>query len=115
MLTFPPTTTIYVIHESVDFRNGIEGIAAICRNLLKLDPASGAVFAYRNKSKTSIKVLFYDSQGFWLCQKRLSSGSFKHWPDEKTTMSTYDAVALLTLLNNGNPASKKLVLPWNKI
>lgn len=115
MLAFSPQTTIYVVHESVDFRNGLEGMGAICRNVLKLDPSTGAVFVFRNKSKTSLKVLFHDTQGFWLCQKRLSNGKFKHWPDEKCVWSSFDATALLALLNNGNPVSKKLVLPWNKI
>jgi IS66 Orf2 like protein len=36
--------------------------------------------AFRNRRRTSIKVLIYDGQGFWLCQKRLSEGRFRWWP-----------------------------------
>jgi hypothetical protein len=34
---------------------------------------------FRNRQATAIKILAYDGQGFWLCQKRLSSGRFRHW------------------------------------
>lgn len=115
MLSFAPQTTIYVIHNAIDFRNGIEGIGAICRNILKLDPVMGAVFVFRNKPTNALKLLFYDGQGFWLCHKRLSKSRFKHWPDEEKPMSTFDATALLVLLNNGDPTSKKLSLPWKKL
>lgn len=115
MLSFSPQTTIYVIHEACDFRNGIEGIAAICRNILKLEPISGAVFVFRNRLSNALKLLFYDGQGFWLCHKRLSKGRFKHWPDSEEKMTTFGATELLLLLNNGDPASKKSSLPWKRI
>ena len=41
---------------------------------------SGALFVFRNRRGTAIKLLVYDGQGFWLCQKRLSQGRFAHWP-----------------------------------
>jgi transposase len=31
-------------------------------------------------ASTSIKVLVYDGQGFWLATKRLSKGRFRWWP-----------------------------------
>ena len=62
--------------EPVDFRKGIDGLAAVCRQQLQSDPFCGAVFVFVNKSKTALRLLIYDGQGFWLCHKRLSKGRF---------------------------------------
>ena len=73
---------IWMAVEAVDFRRGIDGLARLCREVLKADPFSGYLFVFRNKRGTSIKVICYDGQGFWLCQKRLSRGRFRWWPTE---------------------------------
>ena len=62
--------------EPVDFRKGIDALAAVCRQQLQSDPFCGAVFVFVNKSKTALRLLVYDGQGFWLCHKRLSKGRF---------------------------------------
>ena len=46
---------------------------------LEHDPFSGAVFAFRNRRGTALKVLIWDGQGFWLCHKRLSEVRFYWW------------------------------------
>ena len=80
MIQITPQMRILLAVEAVDFRKGIDGLARSCREVLKEDPFSGHVFVFRNKRSTSIKVLMYDGQGFWLCQKRLSKGRFRWWP-----------------------------------
>jgi transposase len=62
--------------EPVDFRRGIDGLARLCKDVLKHDPFNGWVFVFRNRSATALKILVYDGQGFWLCHKRLSSPHF---------------------------------------
>ena len=82
MIQISPQMRIMVAIEPLDFRNGIDGLGRVCREALKSDPFSDALFVFRNKRATAIKVLVYDGQGFWLCQKRLSKGRFKWWPKE---------------------------------
>jgi transposase len=67
---------ILVAVEPVDFRKGIDGLAAVCRQQLQADPFSGTLFVFTNKSRQALRVLVYDGQGFWLCHKRLSKGRF---------------------------------------
>ena len=67
---------IVVAVDPVDFRKGIDGLAAVCRQRLDSDPFSGTLFVFVNKSRQAIRVLVYDGQGFWLCHKRLSKGRF---------------------------------------
>jgi len=71
---------ILVAVEPVDFRRGIDCLAQMCREALAADPFSGTVFVFRGRSGTSIKLLAFDGQGYWLCQKRLSKGRFRWWP-----------------------------------
>jgi transposase len=71
---------LLVCVEPIDFRNGIDGLVRICRAMLEEDPFRGTLFVFRNRRSTAVKVLAYDGQGFWLCQKRLSTGRFNWWP-----------------------------------
>ena len=80
MIQITPHMKILLAVEPVDFRKGIDGMAALCRTVLTSDPFAGCLFVFLNRSKTSIKILSYDGQGFWLCQKRLSKGRFNWWP-----------------------------------
>ena len=89
MLTITAEHKIYIACQSVDFRKGIDGYAAVCRRLFNLDPFSGHCFIFRNRRANAIKVLLYDGTGFWLCHKRLSKGRFKQWP-----ASTSDVVTI---------------------
>ena len=73
MIQITPQMRILVAVEPADFRCGIDGLARLCRVALSSDPFSGAVFVFRNRRKTAVKLLVYDGQGFWLCYKRLSS------------------------------------------
>lgn len=114
MIQITPQMRILLAVESVDFRKGIDGLAGICRHVLKSDPFSGYVFVFRNRRGTAIKVLVYDGQGFWLCQKRLSTGRFRWWPGkEKGSIEQLAAHELQMLLWNSNPSRAAPL--WKKI
>jgi transposase len=106
---------ILVAMEAVDFRKGIDGLCRLSREVMKSDPYSGYVFVFRNRCRTSIKILSYDGQGFWLCQKRLSKGSFI-WSKDKggEKIAILAANELQQLLWNGNPWGAKNIF-WKKI
>ena len=80
MLQLTPQSRVFLAREPADFRRGIDGLAALCRQRLGEDPMAGAIFVFRNRRGTSLKLLCYDGQGFWLCQKRLSQGRLTWWP-----------------------------------
>ena len=80
MLQITPQMRVLVAVESIDGRKGIDSLAQLCREKLSEDPFSGCLFLFRTRSKTSIRALVYDSQGFWMAQKRLSKGFFRWWP-----------------------------------
>ena len=60
MIQVTPHMKILFAVDPVDFRKGIDGLAATCRKFLKSDPLSGCLFVFRNKRGTAIKILVYD-------------------------------------------------------
>lgn len=74
MIQITPQMRVLAAIEPADFRKGIDGLARLCKEALRQDPFCGWLFVFRNRRSTAIKILIYDGQGFWLCQKRLSSG-----------------------------------------
>ena len=60
MIQLTGQTKILVAVDPVDFRNGIDGLVALCRRELKADPFEGCVFVFRNRSRQAIKILVYD-------------------------------------------------------
>lgn len=115
MIQLTPQMRILVAIEPVDFRKGIDGLSQLCRNVFDENPFCGSVYVFRNRRKTAIKALIYDGQGFWLCQKRLSNGKFKHWPGGKTRLSELEAHELLILLRGGDPTALITAPVWRKI
>lgn len=115
MLQVTPHMRILVCMQPVDFRKGIDGMAAVCRNLLEQDPHSGTLFLFRNRTRCNIRILMYDGQGFWLCTKRLSKGKFCWWPESPAVSTHIQSWDLQTLLGNGNPSMAAFGKDWRKI
>lgn len=116
MLQITPHMKIFIALGPTDFRCGIDGLAASCKNLFREDSKSGALFVFCNRNATAIKILVYDSTGYWLCHKRLSKGRFAWWPktDSHNQISTLGARELMVLLWNGDPAGV-FRDPWKRI
>ncbi len=115
MIQVTPQMRILVAVEPTDFRKGIDGLASVCKQELKSDPFSGAVFVFRNRRATAIKALIYDGQGFWLCQKRLSNGRFRFWPTSRTAAKTLAAHELQVLLSGGDPEVMEAAPQWRRV
>jgi transposase len=117
MIQIPAQASVVVMHESVNFRKGIDGMAAIAREVLRKEPMSGALFVYRNRGRHMLRILFYDGGGFWLCTKRLSVGRFQNWPtgDGSEPCSPLLARELQVLLWGGDPSSCSFPELWRKV
>ena len=76
MIQIPANADVLVMHDAISFRNGIDGTSAIARLVLEREPMNGGFFVFRNKMGHSLRILYYDGSGFWICTKRLSKGSF---------------------------------------
>ena len=70
---------IYMATRPVDFRSGMDGLAAAVQEMLSLDPFAGAAFVFRAKRADRIKILVWDGTGLVLVYKRLEGSKFV-WP-----------------------------------
>ena len=114
MLQITPQMRILVAIEAVDGRKGIDSLVKLCRETLDADPFSGCVFVFRSRSATSIRLLAYDGQGFWLAQKRLSKGRFRWWPSGKGAARSLEAYQAQLLLAAGDPDTKAAPM-WRRV
>jgi transposase len=115
MIQLTPQSRIFLATEPVDFRNGIDGLAAVCRQRLGDNPLEGAVYVFRNRSGTSLKLLLYDGQGYWMCMKRLSKGRFAWWPTSTDTRVPLAARELMILTWNGDPDRAQMAKDWRRV
>ena len=72
---------------------------------------------FYNKSRTAIKILSFDGQGYWLCAKRLSKGSFKATSKDQGSCP-YQKIcyrAMHILIHNGDPDFAKLGKNWKSV
>lgn len=76
---------IWLAVEPVDMRRGVDGLSAIVQQRLGHAPCAGAAFIFRNRAGNRLKVLLWDGNGVWLCQRRLHQGSFT-WPKASETV-----------------------------
>ena len=97
MIHLSARTPVMIHIDPADFRRGIDGFVALCRDVLLQDPRCGTRFVFINRARTMIRILTYDEGGFWLMTKRLSKGRFQSWPCDT---EGFDAIALRHLLSN---------------
>ena len=115
MIQLSPQSRIFLATEPVDFRKGIDGLAAVCRQRLGDNPLAGAVSVFRNRSGTSLKLLLYDGQGYWLCMKRLSQGRFSWWPHSADARVSLSARERIILTWNGHPERAQMAKDWRRV
>jgi transposase len=115
MIQTSPTMRILVATQPVDFRRGIDGLAATCRRELQQDPMTGCAFVFRNRRGTAIKILLYDGQGYWLCQKRFSQGRLLHWPRGDAASRPLQAHQLQVLLAGGDADRAGGAPVWRRV
>ncbi|HEU5073940.1 MAG TPA: IS66 family insertion sequence element accessory protein TnpB [Polyangiaceae bacterium] len=73
----PATTRIFVCPEPQDMRRSFDGLALAAREHLGEDPQGGALFAFVNKRRNRLKVLWFDRNGYCILYKRLSGARFE--------------------------------------
>lgn len=116
MIQLLPQLRIRLACQPVDFRNGIDGLAALCKRALEEDPFSGTLFVFRNRQGTALKMLCYDGRGFWLFTRRFSQGRLRWWPSEKDSpLHPLEAQQLAVLLYNGLPEQAQFVPVWRTL
>jgi transposase len=105
MITAPPGVRVLVWPAPVDFRRGMDSLAALVQVTLRLDPFAGDVFVFRSRRSDRVKLLVYDGTGLVLVTKRLEDGRFM-WPPVTDGVVRLSALQLSVLLSG---------LPWERL
>jgi transposase len=94
-----PTGAVRVMMATrpVDFRKGVDGLAALVRETMGADPFSGTVYVFRAKRADRVKLVFWDGTGVCLFAKRLEAGQFR-WPKVQDGVVRLSAAELSALL-----------------
>lgn len=112
MLAFPAAIRIYVAVQPVDMRKSFNGLWSAVSDQLHEDPLSGALFAFINKERTRLKLLYWDGTGVWVLAKRLEQGRFS-WAavtDERAKIAL--APEALSMLVSGVDLKQGTLKPW---
>jgi len=115
MIQITAQMRVLVAIEPVDGRKGIDGLVRLCQAKLAEDPFSGCVFVFRSRSGTSIRLLNYDGQGYWLAQKRLSKGHFVWWPESNSAAKVLEAYKALLLFAAGDVSGVRAGPMWRRV
>ena len=76
----PPTgVRVLIATKPVDFRKGMDGLAAYVDQELQAEPFSRIIYVFRAKRADKVKLLFWDGTGVCLLIKRLEGAKFR-WP-----------------------------------
>ena len=105
MIAVPPGVRILLAARPVDFRKGMDGLAALVQEALRADPFAGDVFIFRPRRTDRVKILVYDGTGLVLYSRRLEAGRFS-WPSPDEGVARLSAAQLVTLLEG---------LPWHRL
>lgn len=67
---------IYLYDQCVDMRKSFEGLSQLIEASYPDKLLTGALFLFLNRSRTLIKILYWDGDGFVIWYKRLEQGTF---------------------------------------
>ena len=70
---------IYIACGKTDMRLSIDGLAALVQQNFQLNPFGSNLFLFSGGSKSKLKALYWEGDGFILLYKRLESSKFQ-WP-----------------------------------
>lgn len=73
----PASVKIFVCTEPQDMRRSFDGLARAAREVLDVNPQSGALLCFFNKRRNRLKVLWWDSSGYTLLYKRAHEVRFE--------------------------------------
>ena len=88
---------VLIAMKPVDFRKGMDGLAAVVHETLGANPFGGVIYVFRSKRADRVKLLFWDGTGLVLATKRLEQGSFR-WPSLREGVMRLTPGQLVALL-----------------
>jgi len=88
----------FIAPGKTDMRRGAYSLALIVQNEMELKINTKSMFIFCGSNNKTIKILTWEKNGFWLCSKKLQTGTFR-WPKDKDEAKRIELKDLLRILN----------------
>ena len=98
MIHLTSKSLIHIAVKPQDFRRQIDGLVSVVQQQLEKDPRSGAMYVFINRSKTMLRILNYEGNGYWCATKRLTKGKFTGWPKSNQPLCDMEAKHLCQII-----------------
>lgn len=76
MIHPPASVRVYLCLNPCDMRRSFDGLHALVRDHLQLDPFAGHLYLFAGKRRDRLKILYWDRDGFAIWAKRLEQGTY---------------------------------------
>jgi transposase len=107
-------TRVYIALGATDMRKSINGLSLLVENQFELDLFAGDLFAFCNRRRDLVKILYWQDNGFCIWMKRLEEDIFR-WPDSVEEVLEVDRVALEWLLHGLDLNHAHQRLPYTSV
>jgi transposase len=86
---------VFLYQGAVDLRKGHEGLSLLVKVSFDIPLASGAYFAFMNRPRNRMKILYWDSDGLAIWFKRLEKGTYTKRYFDKPELERREFLMLL--------------------
>lgn len=89
MLHLSPAIRYFLYSQPADMRKGFDSLSGIVSSQMRGHVLDGSIFIFLNRSRTHIKLLHWEGDGFALYYKRLERGTYELPVQDGTGMSMH--------------------------
>jgi len=114
MIFKPSATRVYIALGATDMRKSINGLSLLVEDQFGLDLFSGSLFAFCNRRRDLVKILYWQENGFCVWMKRLEEDIFR-WPESEQEVLEVNQVALEWLLHGLDLNQAHQRLPYTSV
>jgi len=76
VIHLPASVRVYLCLTPCDMRKSFDGLHALVRDHLELDPFAGHLVVFASRRRDRIRIFYWDRDGFAFWSKRLEEGTY---------------------------------------
>jgi len=111
MIHLPASVRVYVCLAPCDMRHSFDGLHALVRDHLGLDPFAGHLYLFASRRRDRLKIFYWDRDGFAVWSKRLEEGTYAipsaEPPTRRIEMTPEELGALLSGIDLSTATRRK--------
>lgn len=105
---------VYIAVGATDMRKSVNGLSLLVEEHFELDLFSGSLFAFCNRKRNIVKILYWANNGFCIWMKKLEEEIFR-WPESEHEVLEISSKALGWLLDGLDLGHAHRQLSYKKV